>query len=204
MPQVLKDQVEARIRDAALDVLADVGLPGARMNEIAARAGVSAGNLYHYFAGKQTLFDAVVPRSLAARLRRLLRQRIAAGSRAGASNDPDAVGAYAVTAEATVAFALAHRRETIILLARAEGTPHAALAGDVIALLIAGAARHWKTLHPGRPLPATLRFQLELVYRSYVRGWVALLERFPGEREFRAALAGYERYHLAGLAALLA
>ncbi len=45
---------------AALDVFAEKGFAAARLDEIAARAGVSKGALYLYFATKDDLFRAVV------------------------------------------------------------------------------------------------------------------------------------------------
>ena len=45
---------------AALDVFAEKGFAAARLDEIAARAGVSKGALYLYFETKEELFRAVV------------------------------------------------------------------------------------------------------------------------------------------------
>ncbi len=41
---------------AALEVFSDQGLAGARVEDIASRAGVSKGTLYLYFSGKEELF----------------------------------------------------------------------------------------------------------------------------------------------------
>jgi AcrR family transcriptional regulator len=48
------------ILHAALEVFGEQGLAGARIDEIAARAGVGKGTLYHYFAGKDELFRELV------------------------------------------------------------------------------------------------------------------------------------------------
>ncbi len=48
------------ITAAALEVFAEKGFAGARLDEIAARAGVSKGALYLYFETKEELFRAVV------------------------------------------------------------------------------------------------------------------------------------------------
>lgn len=44
------------ILEAALDVFAERGLAGARVEDIASRAGVSKGTVYLYFSGKEELF----------------------------------------------------------------------------------------------------------------------------------------------------
>lgn len=55
-----KETRPADIVRAALDVFSEKGFAGARMEEIAARAGVSKGAPYLYFPTKEDLFRAVV------------------------------------------------------------------------------------------------------------------------------------------------
>ena len=47
---------------AAVEVFAEQGLAGARIDDIAARAGLSKGTVYHYFPGKDALFRELVRR----------------------------------------------------------------------------------------------------------------------------------------------
>lgn len=58
--QYLKDDVSNRILSAALAEFKAWGFRDASMRRIAKSAGVTPGNLYHYHAGKQALFDALV------------------------------------------------------------------------------------------------------------------------------------------------
>jgi TetR/AcrR family transcriptional regulator len=51
-----------RILAAAFREFADKGLDGARVDEIASRAGVNKGMLYHYFGNKDRLFSAALER----------------------------------------------------------------------------------------------------------------------------------------------
>jgi len=55
-----KEARPADIAQAALAVFAEKGFAGARIEEIAARAGISKGTLYLYYHGKAELFRAVV------------------------------------------------------------------------------------------------------------------------------------------------
>ncbi len=63
-----KDARPAEIVAAALQVFAEKGYAAARLDDIAARAGVSKGALYLYFATKEALFRAVVDEALAPNL----------------------------------------------------------------------------------------------------------------------------------------
>jgi len=76
------DRPEEIVR-AALTVFAAKGFAAARLDEIAARAGVSKGALYLYFATKEDLFRAVVEQSLAPNL---------AFIQAAAANAPEFAG----------------------------------------------------------------------------------------------------------------
>src|SRR5258706_2538090 len=55
-----KDARPQEILEAALSVFAKKGFAAARMEQIAARAGVSKGTIYLYFDGKEAMFRALV------------------------------------------------------------------------------------------------------------------------------------------------
>lgn len=55
-----KDERPGEILNAALDVFAARGFAAAKLDEVAARAGVSKGTLYLYFESKEELFRSVV------------------------------------------------------------------------------------------------------------------------------------------------
>jgi AcrR family transcriptional regulator len=55
-----KDARPAEILDAALAVFAEKGFAGARMDDIARRAGVTKGTIYLYFENKEAVFKSLV------------------------------------------------------------------------------------------------------------------------------------------------
>lgn len=54
--QVLKKDIHRRILHVAEPMFAQQGYAKTSMREVAARAGIGVGNLYHYFPGKDELF----------------------------------------------------------------------------------------------------------------------------------------------------
>lgn len=60
-----KDERPAEIIAAAYAVFAEKGFAAAKLDDIAARAGVSKGALYLYFETKQEIFEAVVRSAIA-------------------------------------------------------------------------------------------------------------------------------------------
>lgn len=59
-----KDERPQELLAAALDLFVDKGFAATRLNDVAARAGVSKGTLYLYFTNKEDLFKAVVRENL--------------------------------------------------------------------------------------------------------------------------------------------
>jgi AcrR family transcriptional regulator len=55
-----KDARPAEVLEAALDVFFEKGFAAARLEDIAARAGVSKGTVYLYFDSKEDVFEALV------------------------------------------------------------------------------------------------------------------------------------------------
>jgi len=60
MVQVLKEELRHAILRAAQDEFLQKGYLSASVKQIAAMVGISVGNLYRYYSGKDALFDAVV------------------------------------------------------------------------------------------------------------------------------------------------
>ena len=63
-PHNLKDRqraaTERRILDTAADIFADVGYAGARIDEIAERAGVNKATIYYHIGNKEALYERVL------------------------------------------------------------------------------------------------------------------------------------------------
>ncbi|BBH23715.1 TetR family transcriptional regulator [Paenibacillus baekrokdamisoli] len=60
MVQILKDEIRYAILRAAQDAFMQHGYSGTSIKQIAEAVGISAGNLYRYYAGKEEIFEAVV------------------------------------------------------------------------------------------------------------------------------------------------
>jgi AcrR family transcriptional regulator len=197
--QVLKDDVRRRIVDAALDAFAAAGWRGARLADIAAAAGVSTGNVYRYFPDKEALLRAAVPPELAARLLRLLRRRVRA---LGTLADWGRANVGEASADELLALWIAHRREVVVLLGRAEGSPLGHVHGLVVGELTRLAAR-WQRAHGGRPATPETRFVLRRIFEGTVGMIVDVLAEHDDARAIREAFRAFWRFQLAGLQALL-
>lgn len=66
------DELRARLVEAAADVFAESGYDGARVAEIASRAGLTTGAIYNRFGGKSDLLFEAIELHTSAQLRELL------------------------------------------------------------------------------------------------------------------------------------
>ena len=64
-----KEARPGELLDAALDLFVEKGFAATRVEEVAARAGVSKGTLFLYFQSKEDLFKAVVRENISGRFR---------------------------------------------------------------------------------------------------------------------------------------
>ncbi|MDD2692944.1 MAG: helix-turn-helix domain containing protein, partial [Simplicispira sp.] len=62
-----KEARPGELLDAALDLFVEKGYAATRVDDVAARAGVSKGTLFLYFPSKEELFKAVVRENIAGR-----------------------------------------------------------------------------------------------------------------------------------------
>lgn len=63
--QTQKDEIKNRITGAALDEFGTAGYRHASMRRIARRAGITVGNIYSYFPGKNALFESILAETVA-------------------------------------------------------------------------------------------------------------------------------------------
>ncbi|HEY8375826.1 MAG TPA: helix-turn-helix domain-containing protein [Nannocystis sp.] len=198
MPQVLKDEVRARILAAALEVFAARGYEGATMAAIAERAGLGTASLYRYYPGKAELFAAVITPELAEAFARLTERRVRALARAAGG---EGLGSGDLGDE-MLRFWIDHRLAVVILLDRAAGTEYEHFGRRFVELLVSGSLAQIRATNPGVRLRAPARFVLEQIFENTRRILAAILETHADETALREAIEAFWSYQIPGLAGL--
>jgi len=195
--QTLKPELRERVVRAAEAVFLEDGYQGATMAAIAARAGVSTGNLYRYFESKDALFYTVFPDDLAETLLRLVRKRVRS---LVVSDDLGALGSEARDdAAALLGFWVEHRAQVIVLLSRAEGSRFESVRERFVDALVRPTVSKLRA-DAGRPLSHAERMVVTNIFENTVRAVVSILEHGRSGEEIERAFAGFWSYQLAGLA----
>jgi AcrR family transcriptional regulator len=197
MPQVLKAEVRERILAAALAAFARGGFTATSMGEIARGAGMAVANLYRYYPSKEELFAAAVPGALVARFERLLEGSVQAHARlAGLAQRGDEAAAAEL-----LEFWIEHRQLVVILLDRAEGSPHAGFAPRFVERLVLLSIAEIRAAYPGVVVHREARLVLTQIFENTRRMIAVLLEACADEAAIRRAVGAFRSYQLAGLAA---
>ncbi len=202
MAQYQKDEVRDRIAAGALKVLARNGYRASSMADIADAAGVSSGNLYRYHGGKKDLYQAVIPDAFVEELGLRLHRRVQSLDGVDDIRTLPADAPFHALSEELLAFCIRNRLRVVVLLGRSQGTRHEGFADALVRDLADRAIAHFQGLQPDLEVPPTTRFALTRIYRHLVDTIVDILVRYGDESRIRQAVAGFSRYHLAGLKAL--
>lgn len=199
MAQRPKSHVRAEIVRAATALFAETGYEDTTMGAIADRSGVSTGNVYRYFEGKEALLEEVLPASFASDLRRRIRARVEAlgTARDARTLGPDAP--YHVLSSELLEHCIENRERVVILLGRASGTPFDGFAAELQRGLVSWAMEYARQAWPAVEITSALRFALARIYAGYVASLTDALATFRRGDQIREVVGLLATHHLGGL-----
>lgn len=202
MVQILKDHIRQGIIEAALQEFAEQGYEGASIAIIAARAGVSTGNVYRYFKSKAKLFDAVMPKSFVETFEKKLHKRVNAYP---IGTHPDSIpknSQYAILSEELYDFIVENRLRVIILFEGSAGTDYESFGGIFQSELKKKVVQHIK-LDKLDCSPVQLKALIDEVYANLGHAWCMILRRFSEADDIKTLMRLVTAYHLGGMTMLL-
>lgn len=163
------------------------------MADIAHQAGTAPANLYRYFSNKRGLFDAAVPPDFAKAFNRILDRRIIAPE---LTTDGSRVTPGALE---LLEFWVTNRRQVIIVLGGAAGSPLADFAEKYVERLVRHAYRKLRAADPGVRVSPQQRQLLFVLFDNTRRTIVAILGADESEDALRAMIRGFWTYQIPGL-----
>ncbi|HNW33621.1 MAG TPA: TetR/AcrR family transcriptional regulator [Candidatus Ozemobacteraceae bacterium] len=204
MAQVKKDLVRTRINREALRLFMTRGYDLTSMADIAGKAGISVGNLYHYYENKNDLFCFLVPPELIEESRHLLIEKVRSAhgfSIKEAGRQQTIIDRH----NQFIRFLSRNRQQMVIAFRHGKGTIYENLMTetldltlDIVTSYIKEQTRHQKTF----PTRKT-RLLLKIVYQNLLQGTLDILEACSSEPDIQTFLGQYLAYHFAGLERIL-
>jgi AcrR family transcriptional regulator len=78
MVQIKKQKIKNLIDNSALDVFIEKGYRNTKISDIAIKAGISVGNIYRYYKGKEDIFNSIISEDFVNQFKQYLTQKITA------------------------------------------------------------------------------------------------------------------------------
>lgn len=192
--QTLKENIHDAIIEAATEEFYTRGYEKSSLRRIASAAGITAGNLYHYFGGKSELFEAVVSPAYE-ELVSFREEHEDSHEDLTRENLPELLeGQIQLFARILSRY----RREIYILFRGSEGTSYALKIDKFIQNISDHAALHLRE-SPGYNLDERgEKILAAAMSRAYIEGWIHIIRETATEKEIALITRNYMEIYLTG------
>ena len=190
--QVLKDEIRKKICEAALAEFKLKGYRKASMRAIAKRVGVTAGNLYRYFANKEDLFHAVISPAFE-RITVLIKE----------NRDLDFVGgkryqSHLEYAADRIAEILGEYQDELLILIDGSAGTRYEKAKDEIIIMFEENIGHLLSRTLPKGVAKDTQLIVHVIAASYIEGLVAIMRYYENSKEAVAAMAVFTSFLFEG------
>lgn len=201
--QVKKDDITIKILEVATRSFRDLGYKQTSMAKIAQEAGISTGNIYHYFKSKEDLFETVLPEEFVSSFRNKLAKatRLAFGH-AKITKDNPSLRNYWKSIEELLLTSSDEKDRLLILLAQAEGTAFEHFRNEAIDLMTQQALKYAVSLDPLFKKSPDMHYLVREIYTCFLITITRILTDSRSSTETHQRLILLRTYHLNGLGAL--
>ena len=213
MAQIQKEHIRKSILQGGRELFALQGYNRTSISEVAGRTGLSVGNIYRYFDGKEGLLLEILPPEFTVTLRKRMEQKIFAGSR----DIPLPLEAQRKSTSYRegnldfMNFLLENRYELLILFKHPGGTPYETFKDELLDLWVELVLRRigppsgrQSTGKPGMQQKFDHnRKLLRILFEGYIALCMTVLVEGGEDEDMIDCLMRINRYHLAGIAAIM-
>jgi AcrR family transcriptional regulator len=204
MVQTLKDEIRENIDAAALDVFSKKGFRDTTMADIAKGAGVSVGNIYRYYKGKEDLFYSLIKPDFIEELKSLLRAKMktADGMELYRMRDYDPMNMRDI---ALKDFFSENRLKTIIVMDKNEGTRYEGFKEELVRFITETSLQYVDTMKDKRriALSEVNVDLLKIVYSNLYSAVVEILKIYKDVEDIYDAYENLLDYHFFGIVKLM-
>ena len=170
MPQILKEEIKEKILSSALNSFLEKGYRSTSMQEIAQKAGITAGNIYNYFHNKEEVFSTLIGPVLA-EVKKIFGVRAADIARL---KTEDRIGISETKMQAFIKVYQSRREVFLLLFEKSDNTKFETTKAEVIESLSL-AIRHAKNSVSANPATKEQEMLIRAFATAYVNGVISIL-----------------------------
>jgi len=200
--QQLKQEIEMKIIVAGRKEFLAKGFVKATVRDIARRAGISLGNFYTYFKGKEDLFVTIVE-PVHQRMNKLMMDFF--NYEAGKNfRDADFVSQFISHTAMSLTFLIQNnRKDVIMLLDKGVGTPYEGYKMQLVHMIEQDFKEDLRAQNAEHTLFHTPNGALFLIAKNLIEGIIETAKHVENEEDLSRTLRYFIHYHLNGMVSLL-
>ncbi len=194
--QFLKEELRVKILESATVEFYDKGYSKASMRTIAKHSGITVGNIYRYFDGKEALFESVV-REAYDRFYNIVNTEL--NDNAIKSNDENLFDEMRGQLISALVTCVSEKRiELLILLRGAQGTKYETMKDDFNKVIYEKVMLHFEHNFIGVKNNNHVSFITNVISTSCVEGLVESIIRYEESKELRDSMEMIFDYYFLG------
>ena len=194
--QIKKEEMRARICDAALKKFAEKGFLGTKMADIAREAKISVGNIYRYYMNKEDLFYSLITPALVKKSKALIAQKI---QMAHGHTFQDAAKDEEIASfnKEYIRFLIQYRWHIVVVMESSQGTIYEHERQEMTDLMGQLMLDYFRSFQ----VETTEQQQtiIPIIYRNLLQGTVDILKMSADEEQIAGMLQELLNYHFLGL-----
>ena len=199
MAQYKKEEVQALILSSAEKLFSHKGYTNTTISDIAKSAGISVGNIYSYYKGKEQILNQILPPEFVEALRRKSRAKMLTGKAESITEQSQNIE-FAHQSEEFQRYLIENRYKIIILLKYSKETPYETFRADTVEHLVKLILEKFAP-HPEKS--AELEDLLRVLYDGYIQMTLKILAQNCEDSLKLTWLNDLNRYHIMGLEAII-
>jgi len=196
--QVLKEEINDRIKDAALKEFLDNGFEKASMRDIARKAGMSVSNLYNYFSNKEQLFYSI-SMPIYYQCENMFR-KFSDHENEGDFKDDAFLKQFGEFTALRIGQLIKNNRDGFLLIMdRSIGTKCEGLKGRMISMLEKHFLEHLKSAQRKKDDNQKIMFIMHIIATNLVESLLEIARHYKNDELVDYTIGALMKYHLRGI-----
>lgn len=197
--QTLKEEVRAKIIEAAVKEFTAHGYEKASMRPIAKAAGISVSNTYNYFQSKDEIFSAIIE-PVFNQLKDIMKRSFQHSIKSGLGNNLSAFIDEMV--KALIQLETRDRQLIILLIEQSSGTKYEKSRDEMVNMIKMHLVEAVRQPGSAAQIEENQGYILSIIADNYIDGLFKILKDYKGREWAEQNLRTMLTYHLSGIKAL--
>ena len=195
MAQYKKNEVKDKIDQAAIEVFSKKGYQNTKIADIAEKAGISVGNVYRYYKGKEEILCELIPKDFFQQLQEALNKKLCSWE-----GDDESNGHF-LASKQFIELLMKKKEQLAILIAGCEGTEYSTFKDQIINYM----TDLFLSRYGGKLKFDSMKNKemIRLIYEKHFEMMVEVFKQTSDKKELQEKIMVINGYHVKGITSLI-